>query len=179
MSHDLFKYWLAIASQVAQKSKCLSRKIGALIITPDNTIVGTGYNGPPRGVVHCDSPERLEWIIENVTKTHFGNVRAFLEDSGWGTACPRHLLGYKSGDGLYLCIAGHAERNAIVNSAREGIRTKGCFLVLNTVLPCKDCMIEIINAGITKIICYAGPDYDPASRWLAVQVGTEIIQITI
>ena len=170
-----YHYWLKIAEEVSQNSKCLSRKIGALIITPDNTIVGTGYNGPPRGVPHCNSEERFSWLVKEIGKSRVGNIEQYMLEHGWGEKCPRQILGYKSGEGLHLCIAGHAERNAIVNSAREGIKTKGCFLVCNCLLPCFECAKEIINAGISKVICYE-TEYDSLSRWLLTSAGIEIIQ---
>jgi len=172
-----YEYWLAIAERVAYKSKCLSRKIGAVIITPDGTIVGTGYNGPPRRVAHCDSEERFSWLVGQLEKSFFGNIGDFLKENGFGTTCPRYIVGFKSGEGTHLCTAGHAERNALINSAREGIKTKGCFLVCSCPLPCFECAKEIINAGIAKIICYSGPAYDNMAMWLLEQAGIEVVQI--
>lgn len=45
-------YYLNIAKAVSQRSPCLRRNYGAVIIK-DDTIVSTGYNGPPRGEPHC------------------------------------------------------------------------------------------------------------------------------
>jgi len=170
-------YWLSIAEQVGSKSKCLSRKIGAIIITPDGTVVGTGYNGPPRGVPHCDSQERFDWLIPQLQELCFGRIDEFLQDNGWGERCPRQIIGFRSGEGIHLCSAGHAERNAIVNSARGGIKTKGCYLVCSCPLPCFECCKEIINAGIEKIICYSGPAYDSMALWLLEQAQVEVIQV--
>lgn len=172
-----YTYWLSIAEQVGQKSKCLSRKIGAIIVTPDGTVVGTGYNGPPRGVPHCDSDERLTWLRSALERDFFGRVEDFLREKGYGEKCPRQIMGYKSGEGIHLCPAGHAERNAIVNSAREGIKTKGCYLVCSCPLPCFECSKEVINAGIVKVICYTGPEYDNIATWLFEQAGVEVIQV--
>ena len=46
-------YFLKIAKEVASKSDCLSRKIGAVIVK-DKAIISTGYNGAPRGATHCE-----------------------------------------------------------------------------------------------------------------------------
>jgi dCMP deaminase len=87
--------------------------------------------------------------------------------------CPRQLQGYKSGEGLHLCVAGHAERNAILQAARAGIPTKGATLVCHCGIPCKDCAIEIINAGIVEVVFvqkekYHGDHdyYDELSKYL-------------
>lgn len=170
------KYWLDIATEIGTKSKCLSRQIGAVIVTPDGTIVGAGYNGPPRGVPHCNSQARLDWLIKELSGGLSLKETLSLERN-YGKRCPRQIIGYKSGEGVHLCSAGHAERNAIVNSAREGIRTKGCFLACSCPLPCFECAKEIINAGIVKVICYAGPEYDTMSNWLFAQAKVEILQI--
>ena len=50
----------------------------------------------------------------------------------------------------------HAERNAVYNAARSGIRLKGARAYLNWAPhPCADCMRAFIQAGIVEII---GPD---------------------
>jgi dCMP deaminase len=46
------QYFLNICQAVAENSKCLSRKLGAVLVR-HNSIVATGYNGPARGVAHC------------------------------------------------------------------------------------------------------------------------------
>jgi dCMP deaminase len=170
--------WLMnIAKEVGKASKCLSRQIGVVLVTQDKTIIGTGFNGPPRKIPHCDSTERLQWLVENVQKTKVGTIKEFFLDNGWGKKCPRRIMGFKSGEALWVCPAAHAERNALINSAREGIRTKGCILVMNCALPCQECSKEIINAGIVTVVCLKGEDYDSGSRWLLEKAGVEIIQL--
>ena len=152
------KYFLNIAKEVSKQSKCLSRQIGAVLVK-DKVIIGTGYNGPPRGVKHCN--ERLyEFynLLDNSNNKAKGNE--------YPTVCPRRGLDYKSGQGLHLCQAGHAERNAIIQCARHGIATKGATLYCYCPIPCKDCVIEIINAGIQRLVYLKGDDYDKYSRVL-------------
>ena len=143
-------YFMRIAKEVAQNSKCLSRSIGAVIVR-DKSIISTGYNGPPRGAPEC-----------------------WKRNEGYERRCPRQVLGYKSGEGLHLCVAGHAEHNAIVNAARLGIGTKGTTMVCYCGVPCKDCMISIINAGIIEVVYKIGSStgivggdyYDNISKYL-------------
>lgn len=172
-----YRYYINIAGEVAKLSKCLSIQIGVVLVTPDKTIVGTGYNGPPRGVPHCNDMERLSWVVNHLQENRIGDIKNYILENGWGEKCPRRILGFKSGEGLWICPAAHAERNAIVNSAREGIKTKGSYLFMNCPLPCQECCKEIINAGISRVICYEGPDYDIGSRWLLTKGGVEITQL--
>lgn len=46
-------YYLDIAQTVAERSTCLRRKFGAIIVRND-AIISTGYNGAPRGRKNCD-----------------------------------------------------------------------------------------------------------------------------
>jgi len=46
------KFYMGVAELAAQRSPCLSRQIGAVVVL-DKRIVGVGYNGPPPGFPHC------------------------------------------------------------------------------------------------------------------------------
>jgi dCMP deaminase len=146
-----------IALNVAESSKCLSRKIGAILVK-DNIVICDGYNGPPRGMSHCNE------------RYHHDNGETIISE----TTCPRILAGYKSGQGLHLCVAGHAERNCLNNAARLGIRTKDCKIYMNCPVPCKDCLIELINAGIEEIICTGFIYYDEMSKEILNDYGVKI-----
>ena len=115
-------YFLTICNAIASKSPCLSRQIGAIIVR-ENSIISTGYNGPARGLPHCEGP-----------------------------TCPRRAMGFKSGEGLEHCPATHAEANCIANAARLGVSVRGASLYMNTQCPCKDCMSLIVNAGLSNVI---------------------------
>lgn len=49
------KYFMKIAEVVSQRSTCIKRKIGAILVK-DSHIISTGYNGAPSGFKHC-TPE--------------------------------------------------------------------------------------------------------------------------
>ena len=46
------EYFIEILKIVSQRSSCLSRQVGAVIVK-DNRILATGYNGSPSGVQSC------------------------------------------------------------------------------------------------------------------------------
>ncbi len=149
----------------------MSRKVGAVLVK-DNCIVSTGYNGPARGVSHC-----YERDFEFYDRLNSEKSAEQLKND-YPTICPRKDYGYKSGQGLHLCQAAHAERNAILQAARNGICTKDTILYCYCGVPCKDCMIEIINAGIKKIVCLGTEyDYDSYARILAIEAGIELVEI--
>lgn len=74
--------------------------------------------------------------------------------------CPRHNLGYASGEGLHLCPAAHAEQNCLANAARLGVNVKDSVMYMTCEVPCKTCMALIVNAGIAGIVCTSLKTYD-------------------
>lgn len=64
------KQFLEIARIYAESSKCVSMKVGALIVK-DNRIVSTGFNGSPPGCPNCSDihkhrgPEHTAWSQDN------------------------------------------------------------------------------------------------------------------
>ena len=46
------EFFFGIAAQVSKRSTCLRRQYGGVLVK-DKTILSTGFNGAPRGCVHC------------------------------------------------------------------------------------------------------------------------------
>jgi dCMP deaminase len=160
--HTWDKYFYKVCCAIASQSKCLSRKIGAIIVR-DKSIVSTGYNGPPRGVSHCS--DRIGIIDPRGLNDRYNNP----------TICPRKFFGYRSGEGLHLCIAAHAEANAIANAARLGVSINDCTMYLNgDITPCKDCMALIINSGIVEVVVSSYNPYDSIFSSLVKQSRVEV-----
>uniref|UniRef100_A0A7C3J6W4 dCMP deaminase family protein n=1 Tax=candidate division WOR-3 bacterium TaxID=2052148 RepID=A0A7C3J6W4_UNCW3 len=123
------EYFMEITKLVASRATCLRRKVGAIIVK-DRHILSTGYNGPPKGVKHCD------------------------ELGG----CLRDKLNIPSGERMELSRAVHAEQNAIIQAAKLGINIEGADMYV-TNQPCFICAKMIINAGIKRVIINEGyPD---------------------
>lgn len=180
-------YFYLVSQVVASNSKCLSRKIGAILVK-DKSIISTGYNGPPRGILRCDE----RWLIdpairkvgnERIRHVQFPTYPSFPDYLSQSSdyfkkylegKCPRRVLGYKSGEGLEICVAGHAERNALINAARNGICTKDLTMYMTCGIPCQECMIEIINAGIKEVVVTAFDFYDLGSEYLLRESDLEV-----
>lgn len=89
------EYFMAITGHVAERSTCLRRHTGAVLVK-DKRILATGYNGVPAGLAHC-------------------------EDAG----CLREQRDVPSGERHELCRGIHAEQNAVIQAARHGIAISG------------------------------------------------------
>ena len=155
------EYFYNVCKAVEANSVCLSRHIGAVLVR-DKSIISTGYNGPPRGIPHCNE----RYIIDS-------EIRALIKSKGkdpdnpkYHNTCPRYVAGFKSGEGLGYCVAGHAERNALNNAARHGIATKGATLMMSCGVPCSPCLVEIINCGIVEIVITKKSFYDSSAKYL-------------
>ncbi len=133
------KYFHNICVAISSKSPCLSRQIGAILVR-EKSIVSTGYNGPARGYKHCEAVRAPMEDCTTKGEVHYSKI------------CPRRAKGYESGQGLHLCPAAHAEGNTIANAARIGASTVGTTFYMNCIIPCKDCAIILVNAGIVEIV---------------------------
>lgn len=107
-------------------------------------------------------------------KKHLGCVLV-LDDgrriSGWNgppqqlaqcDPCPR--LNSRSATDLHLCRAVHAERRALLACAEQGYSTHESTLYAYMNVPCKDCLLELIMAGVEEIVCISETYYDELSK---------------
>ena len=128
------EYFMEMAELTAKRSTCMRRQVGAVIVK-DRHAIATGYNGAPRGIMHC-------------------------EERG---GCLRQQLNVPSGQRHELCMALHAEQNAIIQAAAMGHGIEGGTIYI-THQPCAICAKMIINAGISRIVIREGyPDELAAS----------------
>jgi len=173
------EWYLEICKIVGKKSQCLSRKIGAILVR-DKAVISQGYNGPPRRVRTCDT----RWLVDKKlakaagfeTKQQWPGLTGISEEffkEHLEGICPRYVpeMGFKSGEGLEWCVAGHAERNALINAARAGIVTKGAKMYMDCGIPCTPCLVEIINAGIEEIIVTKPEFYDISAEYVLKESG--------
>lgn len=86
-----------------------------------------------------------------------------------------HDVGHTMRDGH--CIATiHAEMNALLYCAKEGISVKDCTAYV-THFPCLHCTKSLIQAGIRKIYYHEGYRIDEYAMQLLNHNGIEAIQI--
>lgn len=125
-------YYLDIAQTVAERSTCLRKKYGAIIVKND-VIISTGYNGAPRGRKNCD-------------ELNF---------------CMRDKLNIPRGERYEMCRSVHSEANAIIAAPRDQMLGSTIYMVCvdpadsSVVGGCNSCMMckrMIINAGISKLV---------------------------
>ncbi|UCH89740.1 MAG: cytidine/deoxycytidylate deaminase family protein [Thermoplasmata archaeon] len=89
---------MKMAYLVRERSTCLRRKVGAVMVK-DGHILSTGYNGAPKGLPHCEQ-----------------------------TGCLREKLNVPTGERHELCRGVHAEQNAVIQAAVFGASIKDAIL---------------------------------------------------
>lgn len=77
-------YFLSIAETVARKSKDPRCQVGAVIVSTDNVVLSTGFNGLARGVV--DDEEILENAAEKLNWICHAEMNAILNAARTGVA---------------------------------------------------------------------------------------------
>ena len=140
------EYFMEMAELTAKRSTCIRRSVGAVIVK-DRRAIATGYNGAPVGVAHC-------------------------EERG---GCIRQKLNVPSGQRHEICMALHAEQNAIIQAAAMGNSIEGGTIYV-THQPCAICAKMIINAGIKRIVIKEGYPDELASSILE-EAGLKIEKI--
>jgi dCMP deaminase len=92
------EYFMKIAYLVSERSTCMRRHVGAVIVK-DGRILATGYNGAPKHLAHCEE-----------------------------VGCIRKDLGIPSGERHELCRGVHAEQNAVIQAAVFGVSIKDSMI---------------------------------------------------
>lgn len=125
-------YYLDIAQTVAERSTCLRKRYGAIIVKND-VILSTGYNGAPRGRKNCC-------------------------DLG---QCMRDKLNIPRGERYELCRSVHSEQNAIIAASRYQMLGATLYMacidpadgsLVSGTSSCMMCKRVILNAGIAKVV---------------------------
>ncbi|MDH5203073.1 MAG: deaminase [Nitrospirota bacterium] len=148
---DWDEYFIGIAKAVSVRATCLRRKYGT-VITKDNIIVSTGYNGAPSGMKDC-------------------------LDVG---KCTRKELRIPHGERYELCHSVHAEANAIIRASVVELRGSTIYISGTDEgknecpsEPCMMCKRMILNSKIARVVYSDGNNgfivTDPR-KWLKIRV---------
>jgi len=114
-------FFIKTALLLSQKSKCVSKKVGSVIVH-DNRIISMGYNGTPSGFINC---------CDHFDTTYLPVLRNVHHE--WS-------------DKFEI----HSELNAIIFCAKHGINIQNAEIYV-TLFPCDQCIKNLIQSGIKKI----------------------------
>ena len=124
------EYFIEIAQVVAKRSTCIRRFYGSVIVK-DRILISTGFNGSARGEANC-------------------------VDVG---LCVREKLKVPKGERYELCVAVHAEQNAIINGDPVKMKNATIYIAgfnfdgtIASGAPCLMCRRMIKNAMIERVV---------------------------
>ncbi|CAG5093362.1 Come operon protein 2, Deoxycytidylate deaminase (DCMP deaminase) [Thermobacillus xylanilyticus] len=141
---DWDTYFMDIAYMVSTRSRCLRRRVGAVLVQ-GKKLLGTAYNGAPMGVPDCSEAGCMiaeQYEVEIVD----GEERVVKKER-----CIRTI---------------HAEQNLLLFTDR--IDREGSTVYV-TDQPCWTCANMLANSGVTEIV-YHRPypkDADKVSRLMS------------
>lgn len=137
-------YFVGMLKAVSRRASC-DRGMASAIIVKDKRILSCGYVGAPSGLPDCDKVghDLVRVATSKVMKDQILGLNHIKIDAEsnivWdsnSTHCIRTI---------------HAELNAILNAARNGVSCLDATMYC-TMVPCKNCAMAIIQAGIIKVI---------------------------
>ena len=146
---------LQIAFMVAQESKCVSYKVGA-VIAKNSRIISTGRNGTAMGQSNPDEiAAENHWSIGGILRQAQSD-----EYSKWAKS---NII--------------HAEINAILFAARTGNSIDGATLYC-TLSPCGDCAKAIAQSGIKRLV-YCEEYNSACSGWskYLTDAGVDVVKV--
>ena len=144
--------WMKLANVIAEEeSKCISRKVAALIVNNDR-LVSTGHNGTPSKQPNCC------------------DVNAHLLDANGCFISTKESEEHHAWSNTHEI---HAEINAIMYCSPE--QRVGAVLY-TTLFPCCHCAKAIAGSGITKVVYGELYPRTPQESFLILQnAGIEIV----
>ena len=159
-----------LAFRAADKSACLSRQVGAAIITQTGSVLATGHNDVPQfgGGLYSSESERDERCFARSGLCYNDDEKRIITEE---------ILGLLRSEGIkYLgeeqlvqikdvlikkarlktliefTRAVHAEMDAIISVAREGKPGIVGSTLYVTTYPCHNCAKHIIDAGVHRVV---------------------------
>lgn len=144
---------MAAAYTVSQRSSCLKRKVGAVIVDDEGNIISSGFNEVPKHYRPCVEEfgkcgraviwEKFSQLLGEEFPQQDENCKSLLE----------RLRQDHEFRMLDACRSLHAEENAIVNLARNGcsVPLDRCT-VYTTTYPCRHCANKIVNLRLGRVV---------------------------
>ncbi len=153
------EYGLGLAEAVAQRADSTRRTVGAVLMRPDHTIVGTGYNGGPPGGLSCLKGQcpRGQASQTEVPGYDAPGVREGLVEAS----------SYDLGPGS--CIALHAEQNVLLRATWDEMHDATLYV---TCEPCPGCARMITGTHVSRVVWRVAntDEREPETLWWKVAV---------
>lgn len=137
-------YYMAMAHMVAERSTCDRLRAGSVLVK-DKRVIGTGYNGSPPGMEHCDDVGHL--MHENhCIRTLHGEENTLLQAARLGIIAEGSTI-YTTFSPCYHCL-----KKLIATGIRRIVAGQ-IYRDARVIEACKQAGIEFVH-------------YTPDAKWL-------------
>lgn len=143
--------WVSVAQAMAQRSKCVRAQVGCVIVSAEQRVISSGYNGPPAG----------------------------YPAEGPCTSWCQRACGVEAPSPTYDdCPSLHAEINSLIRSDPQALLGATAYVTSSM---CKGCAKAIANSGIVRVVhivndvLYWYRNNSTTEQFL-VECGLEVIQ---
>jgi len=142
------EYFLGLLDGISRRATCNRGYGSAIVVSEHHTILTSGYVGSAPGDKHCD--EVGHYVVTVVQP-----------DGTSSQHCQRTL---------------HAEENAILQAAMDGIRLRDATLYCKMV-PCLGCARRIARVGIKRVVAQKAYQLDKPSRQFFADAKVDLVVI--
>lgn len=125
---DWDSVWMQVSLVMSKRSKCTRAGVGSVIVSADQRVISTGYNGPPSGFP-AEGP-----------------------CSGW---CSRSMKDGAGEKDYSDCPSVHAETNAITRADPQEL--KGATIYTTSSI-CRGCAKIVANSGVSRVVHIVNDD---------------------
>lgn len=156
---------MAEAYITGRQSRCIKRRVGAIVANKEDRIVSSGFNSVPKGQIPCatkykDSTPKCyrDHKREELARDIFGMQEDVNVTSEFSEAFKNEIERFSGAfkDKVKLldyCRSLHAEENAITGLAGSGVDLKDSTIYVTT-HPCNLCANKIVQSGVKNVIYF-------------------------
>lgn len=152
---------MAAAYTSGRRSKCIKRKVGAVITDKYDQIISSGFNGVPRYLKECITSKGecyRDIERERLARELCNELKQKDSDTVLKLVKGKIKL-------LEKCRALHGEENAIMNLVGRGVDLTDSTIYVTT-YPCNLCANKIVQAGIKKVVYFEPYPVEEAKKIL-------------
>ncbi|KAF4210755.1 hypothetical protein CNMCM8980_005810 [Aspergillus fumigatiaffinis] len=165
------QYFMQLASLAAQRSNCMKRRVGCVLVR-ERRVISTGYNGTPRHLTNCNeggcmkSPERLQLFFDLLVlylrETHIDQVRDATVEKEEVLAY-RHVFAFmlkrtlcwKQAESVYVKV----QYSIAIRQIPQPLLVAFQMLMIRR-CPCLTCTVKIAQVGISEVVYSQGYNMD-------------------
>jgi len=152
------EYFMRQAVLISERSTCTRLQVGVVLVSTENKLLSSGYNGVPKGMMHCKE-YFYEYFTKEVIDAQYKTT--LTEKEKLYDLCSTHTLIANIRERYFNWLNSedfrkihrefsmrneiHAEQNALAGVSIEQMRGGKMY---STLSPCENCAKMVVASGI-------------------------------